>query len=94
MKNGLLWFDDNPKRSLADKVERASEKYQRRFGCLPTLCYVHSTTVAQSAPGAPPAVRVLIARHVLPGHLWIGQSSDDGSDTPSNASDDSPPASP
>jgi hypothetical protein len=35
---GLLWFDDDPQRSLTER-SRAAAHYQQRFGRRPTLCY-------------------------------------------------------
>ena len=40
MREGLLWFDNDPNRKLADKISRAVTRYQVRFGCRPTTCYL------------------------------------------------------
>ena len=45
VKVGWLWFDDDSKSSLEDKVARAAARYQVRFGRSPRLCYVHRGTV-------------------------------------------------
>jgi len=59
MEWGLLWFDDTSGRSLEDKVARAAAHYERKFGQLPTLCFVHP-----SAKNGTDQVR--------PNCLWIG----------------------
>ena len=41
MKTGLLWFDDDPRRQLEEKVRRAATHYERKYGQSPTLCFVH-----------------------------------------------------
>ena len=41
LKMGLLWFDDNPKRPLAEKLDEAAERYQERFDRWPTLVHLN-----------------------------------------------------
>ena len=43
LKMGLLWFDDNPKRPLAEKLEEAAQRYQERFDMWPTLVHLNPT---------------------------------------------------
>jgi hypothetical protein len=71
MREGLLWFDDDSGRSLADKVTRAASRYQQKYGHAPSVCYVHPTMVSgqETRSGS---VRVLPARTVLPNHFWLG----------------------
>ena len=41
MKIGMLWFDNDPKSNLDLKIERAATYYRNKYGCSPTLCFVH-----------------------------------------------------
>ena len=41
MKTGLLWFDDDPRKELEEKVLRAAAHYERKYGQAPNLCFVH-----------------------------------------------------
>src|SRR5690348_329461 len=41
LKIGLLWFDDDPKRPVVAKLDEAVERYEERFGSLPTMVYLH-----------------------------------------------------
>ena len=43
MVEGLLWFDADPKRDIADKVAVAADRYQVKFGRRSNLCYVHTS---------------------------------------------------
>ncbi len=67
----MLWFDNDPKTCLSDKVFKAAEHYREKYGLAPDLCLVHPSMLAE--PQAQ-AGRVIIRplRAVLPGHLWIG----------------------
>lgn len=38
---GLLWFDDDPRRPLQEKIANAIERYSERTGWLPTVCEAH-----------------------------------------------------
>jgi hypothetical protein len=75
MRIGMLWFDDNHSRNLAEKVERAVEHYQAKYGLRPTLCYVHpSMLLKATSPIA--GVDVRGSNTVLPNHLWIGRGEE------------------
>jgi hypothetical protein len=41
MKLGLLWFDDDAKRKVAEKLDEAAERYEERFGVRPTLVHLN-----------------------------------------------------
>ena len=71
MKTGLLWFDDSPRVSLADKVVDAVRHYREKFGRSPNVCYVHPSTMAD-AKAAPAEVRVVMSTTVQPNHFWVG----------------------
>jgi hypothetical protein len=79
MKTGLLWYDNDPMRELAEKVERAAAHYERKFGRPPDLCLVHPSLVdgkgKHSKSGAPASageVQIRPGRAVLPNHFWLG----------------------
>lgn len=65
---GWLWYDDDAKSSLEDKVARAAERYQARFGRPPRLCYVHRGSVSE--PGVICGrLQLRGAGNVLPHHF-------------------------
>jgi hypothetical protein len=55
MDIGMLWYDDDGKRPLDEKVARAAAYYRAKYGVQPTECYVNPGTLAPDAPS--PAVR-------------------------------------
>lgn len=76
MNVGMLWFDNDRQTALADKVLRAAEYYQRKYGHLPDMCLVHPSMLVAPGGEAPAcAGKVSIRSHhaIRPGHLWIGQ---------------------
>jgi hypothetical protein len=72
MQEGLLWFDADPKRDLAEKVARAAERYRRKFGRQPNLCYVNAHALDQGSLELG-GVRLVPAANVLKHHFWIGE---------------------
>ncbi len=72
--NGLLWYDDNPGRDLADKVTQGARRYRKKYGEAATLCYVHPAALSGDAPAVKMAgeVRVKPLPTVLVHHLWLG----------------------
>lgn len=75
MQFGLLWFDNDPGRSLANKVANAAQRYQERFGVMPDTCYVSRGALNGAdamLPGQEIALRVLPAPNILAHHFWVG----------------------
>ena len=77
MDVGLLWFDDDPGRDLAQKVRRAASRYRHKFGRQPTVCYVHPSTL-DGEPLRVGQVQVAALPSVLRDHFWIGEEDGRG----------------
>ena len=85
MEIGLLWYDDDPRRRLEDKVERAAQRYLEKHGRWPNTCYVHSQVVLSQAEKEPyvmcgsvepqDKIRLVSAPNILMHHYWLGESS-------------------
>ncbi len=71
MKTGMLWFDNDAKRTLAEKVERAAAYYQKKYGRRPSLCFVHPSMLQGDAKKAG-EIALEASRQVLPNHFWLG----------------------
>lgn len=74
MRVGWLWFDNDPGRSVEEKVRRAAERYREKFGQVPDTCYVHPQAISEEELQCGP-VRVICARHILLNHFWLGITS-------------------
>jgi hypothetical protein len=75
--DALLWFDDDPKREVADKVARAVQRYEQKYGHSPDVCYVHPGQM-QERELSVGAVKVLPSKTVLPHNLWLGVQANRG----------------
>lgn len=83
MNVGMLWFDNDPKTELDDKIERAANYYREKYGNRPTVCFVHPSMmcIEVSPTGADSersesrmsnGLELRSNRSVLPNHFWIG----------------------
>ncbi len=75
MSNGMLWFDDS-NTLLADKIQKASEYYVKKYGVKPNLCLVHPKML-EGVDVVLNTIEIRPYRPVLPGHIWIGFDEQD-----------------
>ena len=73
MREGLLWFDDDPRREMAEKVRQAAARYRQKFGIAPEVCYVNDRALDRAEVRIGD-LRVMPASTVLPHHFWIGRA--------------------
>ncbi|MFL7791889.1 MAG: hypothetical protein AB8I69_07100 [Anaerolineae bacterium] len=76
MEIGLLWFDDNKKKSLEEKVNEAKAAYcaKSRFsGQKPDTCFVHRSMLPEGQDTAQmDGVRIAASATIPPYHFFIG----------------------
>lgn len=70
MNVGMLWFDNDPKRTFDEKLTRAAEHYRRKYGRAPEVCFVHPEVAKNSARSG--GVQVETSKTILPNHFWLG----------------------
>lgn len=73
MNIGMLWLDDDKKRPFAEKVQRAADYYQDKYGRLPELCLVNIQALADEQQIG--KIKVQPTRTVLRDHFWLGMQS-------------------
>ena len=81
MDIGMLWYDDDSKRPISEKVARAVDYYKAKYGSVPTVCFVNPATLKDGADSAA-GVQIRSARNVMVDHFWlgIGESGGEGQD--------------
>lgn len=76
MREGLLWFDDDPRRPFEQKVEEAVERYVEKFGETPNACFVNPRSLPEDVHShAGVIIRALPT--VLPNHFLVGISREE-----------------
>ena len=73
MNLGMLWLDDTKNRSLEEKVERAAEYYQNKYGHSPELCLVNKKLLPERQTIG--KIEVAPAKTVMPAYLWLGMKT-------------------
>ena len=67
MDIGMLWYDDDARRPIGEKVTRAVEHYKTKYGVVPTVCFVNPATL-KDGPDSAGGVQLRSARNVLVNH--------------------------
>jgi hypothetical protein len=70
MKQGLLWYDNDSKKSLEAKLADAVSRYKEKYGAEPSVCYVHPTHIDQARPTYG-KIKMVKADRMQPNHLWL-----------------------
>jgi hypothetical protein len=53
MDIGMLWLDDDKQRPFDEKVKRAADYYQEKYGRFPELCLVNIKMLAEGLAASP-----------------------------------------
>ncbi len=73
MNVGMLWLDDDRKRSLDEKVSRAAEYYREKYGRMPEMCLVNQGMLETEMRVG--KVNVQPIANILPHHFWLGMKT-------------------
>lgn len=76
MNVGMLWLDDDPNRSLAEKLQRAANYYTNKYGRTPDTCLVNNKALGKEMKVG--EIRVIPAQNILKHHFWLGCQSPNG----------------
>lgn len=74
MDIGMLWLDDDGRRSFEEKVTRAADYYQEKYGRFPELCLVNSKMLSAENKKVG-RIDVQPTQTVLPHHFWLGMKA-------------------
>lgn len=75
MINAMMWFDDDKKRSLEQKIDQAIKYYAIKYKQKPELVLINP---AELKPGEqlphPNGLSVEGLNIILPHHIWVGMN--------------------
>lgn len=72
MKIGMLWYDDDKTRPLAEKIKRAADYYAKKYGKAQNECHVHRAAIESEK--VMDGVKVKPSKTVLENHFLLGGS--------------------
>ena len=83
MDIGLLWFDNDSKIDIEEKIRRAAQYYREKYGRPADICYANSRTLFGRADAKDRfeielddrTLKVIAASNILPHHFWVGIAS-------------------
>jgi hypothetical protein len=70
MNIGMLWYDNDPKKSTVQKISEAVEYYEKKYGLKPRICEVNAGVFSKDLKVE--GIRIVSERLILPGHYFIG----------------------
>lgn len=70
MNVGMLWLDADQVRPFDEKVTRAAEYYQEKYGRSPDVCYVNIAMLTEETNVG--RIEVKPIKSVQQHHFWIG----------------------
>ena len=73
MNVGMLWLDNDTKRPFDEKVQRAVEYYQQKYGQNPEVCFVNPTMIGKSMKVGKVSVEPF--QSIMPHHFWLGMKN-------------------
>ena len=68
---GLLWFDNDQRKPLADKIRQAVDFYSAKYGGHPNVCLVNPKTIGEQTPRVD-GVRVDTSKSIQVNHYFVG----------------------
>jgi hypothetical protein len=72
MRVGMLWYDDDRRHGLGDKVDRAASHFRSKYGRTPNLCFANPETLGKNPPKEVSGLKLKSSGSVLPHHFWLG----------------------
>lgn len=75
---GMLWFDNDPKSSLAVKVIRAADYYKKKYGKVPNKCYINPKDREKKLKGFVNGIKIFTSPTIITNHIWIGREVQQG----------------
>jgi hypothetical protein len=73
MNVGMLWLDADQLRPFDEKVKRAADYYENKYGRLPELCYVNTKMLAEDK--TVDLIEVKPIKSVQQHHFWLGMKA-------------------
>ena len=79
MDVGLMWYDNNSQKALEERALLAAERYEKKYGCSPNVCFVNPDMLDEN--GKKEGVKangleIRPGRAILMNYFWVGVAED------------------
>ena len=72
----MLWFDNDPKTTLHEKIAGAVKYYETKYQRKPTLCYVNPSMLSNKADLTGNGIEIRLHKQIQPHNFWIGSKEE------------------
>lgn len=76
MRIGILWFNNDQKKSVYDRADGGGAYYHTKYGEFPAICYVHPSMLPEfnqfQKNFTDAGIEMRVNRSILPNHFWLG----------------------
>ena len=73
---GMMWYDEDPKKSLETKIAEAAKYYYLKYNEVANVCVVNPLAIPNGKTEIEVNfIRVDTWKGILPQHIWIGKES-------------------
>lgn len=74
MDIGMLWYQDSPKMTLAEKVNEAAAYYKSKYGVDPDTCFVNpeSLNLHEGKQAKVGMITLRPNKTIIKNHFWLG----------------------
>lgn len=72
MKIGMLWFNSDPEKTVAEKVAEAAEYYLDKYKTEANCCCVHPSMIPEEGVTVD-GIAIKTSKKVIPNHFWMGK---------------------
>lgn len=74
MDIGLLWYDNDPKLTLSQRLSRAAEYCENKYNIIVDHCELNP--VMETKEQLPSGITVLYKQYILPNYFWVGKEKE------------------
>jgi hypothetical protein len=73
----FVWYDDNPKKAVKDKIDEAVLRYKQKYGKTPNVCMLSEKVQSNDYIPTSGALGLQIrpAKNVPQNYFWIGNEA-------------------
>lgn len=75
IREGLLWYDPDPRKPLAKKLSEAAARYAEKYNIVPNLCQISPAHVEEIASLERLPLPVEYSRFIRPYYILVGVDS-------------------
>lgn len=74
MNIGMLWYDNDKKKTIEKKVQDAADYYAEKYGLVADVCFVHPSMIKENTQIG--NIELQQNNHVTKNYFWVGRKNE------------------